>query len=270
MKKRREPCYEMRYETLYRDYKAGFISAAGYLYYYIKTQRRDGWKLRIKSVSQFCKKLRIGRSTFYKAKAALIAGGWLQEEIIGSLDLWVPTDKGVTVEDAPVPVSTNGRTLSTNGCTLSTIGNTQSTNGRTDTPQTQTEQASCNSTDLFSDPFSDLSLSPPPTPERELLDFVIRRLKGTELIRNERAYALKVIERDRAHWEEEYRKHQQRTAQTDLPPPVPPPEIFDERESLMGLIRHYQDQQKPVSAVVKQRAQELGIRLTGASTDGND
>ncbi|MEP0914674.1 hypothetical protein NDI45_27620 [Leptolyngbya sp. GB1-A1] len=99
---------------------------------------------------------------------------------------------------------------------------------------------------------------------------MIGRIKGTEGIKQPRAYAIGVLEKDREYWEEEFYKHQQCTAQTDLPPPVPPPKFFDERESLMGLIRHCQDQQKPLSTTVKQRAQELGIRLTGASTDGND
>jgi hypothetical protein len=113
---------------------------------------------------------------------------------------------------------------------------------------------------------TDQTLSPPPTTlERELIDFVIRQMQHTEGIKNPRAYALRTLERDRAHWEEAFSQWQQRSIQTTIPPPSPEQKTFDERESLIGLLQLKHQQGQPISLALKQRAIQLGIDL-GATT----
>jgi hypothetical protein len=99
-----------------------------------------------------------------------------------------------------------------------------------------------------------------------LLEFTIAKVKGTEGIRNPRAYALKVIRDDCSFWEAEYWKHQQNLQQTDLPPPLPleqkksQPEIEpEERDRIAGLIAMYRSGGKPVPDRLIHRAEELGI-----------
>ncbi|MEM9092753.1 MAG: hypothetical protein AAGC93_29000, partial [Cyanobacteria bacterium P01_F01_bin.53] len=65
----------------------GQYNAKGYLHRLILAKKKAGWKFRITNVTKFCKEWLIGRSTFYKAKAALIKEGLLREESAGTVDL---------------------------------------------------------------------------------------------------------------------------------------------------------------------------------------
>lgn len=80
-------------EELREDYLKGLLPAATYLYYLIRSLRKDGWRLRIESVESFCQEWGLARSTFFRAKAKLIELGLIEEAILGPLELWVPTDE---------------------------------------------------------------------------------------------------------------------------------------------------------------------------------
>jgi hypothetical protein len=214
------PHYRMTAESLKQDYDRGLITTAGYIHYYIKAKRKDGWKLRIKSVSQFCKELGITRPAFYRAKAHLISNNLLAEEILGGLDLWVPIvqaiDPDENVTGIVTDVTLTGQSV-TQPDTLDRERYTVSHERYTDPPETQAEQASCKPSDLLQISHRSFSLSPE---ERELIDFVQRKLRNTEGIRDLRAYAIAILEKDRDHWQNEFEREQQKA---DLPPPPPRP-----------------------------------------------
>ena len=82
----------------------------GYLYHLILAHRKPGWIWRIENVSQFCKDWKINRRTFYRAKAALINEGRIEEEIFGAIklkvintDVCVTNDTGESDESLAVP-----------------------------------------------------------------------------------------------------------------------------------------------------------------------
>jgi hypothetical protein len=77
-------------EQIRADWLAGFYTAQGYLYHLIRSLRRDGWWCRIRNIRQFCEDWCINRSTFYKAKAQLVANSLLEEHVLGGVDLRVP------------------------------------------------------------------------------------------------------------------------------------------------------------------------------------
>ena len=210
----------MTAESLRQDYDRGLITIAGYIHYYIKSKRRDGWKLRVKNVSQFCKELGITRPAFYRAKAHLISNKLLAEEILGGIDLWIPIVQAIDPDESVTGIFTDvtptGHSV-TQPDTQSRERYTESRERYTDPPQTQTEQAPCKPSDLLQISHRSFSLSPE---ERELIDFVQRRLRNTEGIRDLRAYTIGVLEKDRDHWQAEFDRSKQKV---DLPPPAPPP-----------------------------------------------
>ncbi|MGB3493893.1 MAG: hypothetical protein WBA57_14280 [Elainellaceae cyanobacterium] len=153
-----QPHYRLTVGDLRQLYDSCLIPAPAYLYLYLKVTRKDGWRLRVKNVSQFCKEIGMKRSTFYKAKAKLIDAGLICEEIIGSLDLWVsPLETGVTFGDSV------SHMLDTESRMLDTESHMRDTHP----PQKQSEQESCNSTDLSQISYRSFSLAHPPPTERE-------------------------------------------------------------------------------------------------------
>ena len=91
-------------------WKEGQYTPQGYLYHLILAHRKPGWVWRIENVSQFCKDWDINRRTFYRAKAALIDKGRIEEEIFGAIELkvtstnvCVASDTGVSDESSSVP-----------------------------------------------------------------------------------------------------------------------------------------------------------------------
>ena len=68
-------------------WEQGHYTPKGYLYQLVLAHRKPGWPWKISNVSEFCREWGFARRTFYKAKAALIAEGLLEEEITGSFEL---------------------------------------------------------------------------------------------------------------------------------------------------------------------------------------
>jgi len=85
------PHYRLTLEELKEQFQAGLIKAKNYLYYLIKSVRRDGWHFRIPNVRAFCEEHGLSKSSFYRAKAQLVAAGLIKERIIGAVDLWIPS-----------------------------------------------------------------------------------------------------------------------------------------------------------------------------------
>ncbi|MEM9093180.1 MAG: hypothetical protein AAGC93_31190 [Cyanobacteria bacterium P01_F01_bin.53] len=79
-----------------------FYSPTGYLYHLILAHRKPGWIWRIENVSKFCKDWGFARRTFYRAKAALVALGIIEEEIIGAIELKVISTDVCVASDTPV------------------------------------------------------------------------------------------------------------------------------------------------------------------------
>jgi hypothetical protein len=65
----------------------GIYTPHGYLYHLILCQRRAGWWLGIENVKEFCQEWEISERQFYRAKAKLIAEGFLEEKIYGRVEL---------------------------------------------------------------------------------------------------------------------------------------------------------------------------------------
>ena len=68
-------------------WELGHYAPKGYLYQLVLAHRKPGWVWRIDNVSEFCREWGFARRTFYRAKAALIEEGLLEEEIFGAIEL---------------------------------------------------------------------------------------------------------------------------------------------------------------------------------------
>lgn len=107
-----------------RLWDRGYYTPTGYLYHLILSHRKPGWTWKIDNVSQFCKDWGIARSTFYKAKGALVAEGVIEEKIIGSVELTVISTNECTQLETPVSdpgliVSNGGQGVSDPGLSVS-------------------------------------------------------------------------------------------------------------------------------------------------------
>lgn len=105
-------------------WESGYYSPRGYLYHLILAHRKPGWTWKIDNVSQFCKDWGIARSTFYKAKSALVTEGVINEKIIGSVELTVISTNECTQSETPVSdprliVSSRGQGVSDPGLSVS-------------------------------------------------------------------------------------------------------------------------------------------------------
>ena len=126
-------------------WELGHYSPKGYLYHLILAHRKPGWTWKIDNVSQFCKDWGIARSTFYKAKGALVAEGLIEEKIIGSVELTVISTNECTqpetgVSEARLAVSDGGQGVSDPGLTVS--------DGRHSTLESIDIKGVCDSTSL--------------------------------------------------------------------------------------------------------------------------
>ena len=92
-----KPHYRMTLEDAISEHKDGIITAKGLIYYAVKTTRADGYKMRIKDVSAFCKQLGINRSTFYRAVSDLKTIRRLEWEAPNDLNLWAPKSGTVVI-----------------------------------------------------------------------------------------------------------------------------------------------------------------------------
>ena len=117
----------------------------GYLYHLILAHRKPGWIWRIENVSQFCKDWKINRRTFYRAKAALINEGRIEEEIFGAIELKViNTDVCVTNDTGESDESLATSSVSHSVTDLSQLV----PNGSHLSAETISGQDSCDSTSL--------------------------------------------------------------------------------------------------------------------------
>ncbi|MEM9091288.1 MAG: hypothetical protein AAGC93_21420 [Cyanobacteria bacterium P01_F01_bin.53] len=115
-------------------WEKGNYTPRGYLHHLILAHRKPGWSWRIENVSQFCREWEIPRSTFYKAKAVLVADGVITERIVGSVELTVVStnectqpetgvsDPGQSVSDPGQSVSDPGQSVSDPGQSVSDPG----------------------------------------------------------------------------------------------------------------------------------------------------
>jgi hypothetical protein len=115
------------------QYQNGLLTAAGLIYHAVKIYRQDGRKLRVKNVTAFCQRLKIHRSTFYKALIKL------EQAVVGFK--WEPTDGlALWFECSQLATSvSNGKQVSPIGDTESPIGDTESPIGDTESPIGDTE-----------------------------------------------------------------------------------------------------------------------------------
>ncbi len=68
-------------------WEQGHYAPKGYLYQLILAHRKPGWVWRIDNITEFCKEWGFARRTFYRAKAALVAAGLIEEEVFGAIEL---------------------------------------------------------------------------------------------------------------------------------------------------------------------------------------
>ena len=178
-KKASTPHVRLTAEEVRQGWIDGHFSASGYLYYLIRSLRKDGWWYRIGNVTQFCKQWEIPRRTFYNAKAKLIREGKLEERMGGRVDLRVPPlsniiempEKKVVldtpkIEDKVVPPL--AQLHPGNRATAGTLCYEDLAGTQVNTPENHSEQAiqqlAQSPTDLSSDLNTDLSHRAPDPP----------------------------------------------------------------------------------------------------------
>ncbi|NEP15434.1 MAG: hypothetical protein F6J97_00855 [Leptolyngbya sp. SIO4C1] len=181
----KEPHLRLTPLEVFELWKQGDYTPKGYLYHLILAQRRVGWWWRIDNVTEFCRQWEIPRSTFYRAKAALIAEGKLQENIIGAVELCIPDgsseadldstnvcpagETGVSLAGIPVPNLGQGVSLA--GQSVSDLGQVE--------PETEAEQTFCDATDLLQPFFN----SPPQSVCKDVCSF--KQAQDPELLNSE-------------------------------------------------------------------------------------
>ncbi|NJO85310.1 MAG: hypothetical protein HC818_00095 [Synechococcaceae cyanobacterium RM1_1_27] len=108
--------YRVFAQDLKEQYQKGFLTASGYLFFLIKSLRKDGWKLVIGSIDQFCKEWGFARRTFYRAKAQLLGEGMIDFQIEGTISLWVTDAKdGTDGAKSGTPSATDDISSATDG-----------------------------------------------------------------------------------------------------------------------------------------------------------
>jgi hypothetical protein len=107
---RKEPHARLTSQQVFKNWtKEGkkYYTPTGYLYHLLLALRKEGWWYRIDNITEFCDRWKIKRRTFYDAKAALIADGVLEENILGAVELRIidaAENSRTTVQDAAHPV----------------------------------------------------------------------------------------------------------------------------------------------------------------------
>lgn len=84
-------------------WELGEYTPKGYLHHLILAHRKPGWPWKINNVSQFCRDWGFPRRTFYRAKAALVSDGLIEEEIIGTIELKAISTNVCVTGDTGVP-----------------------------------------------------------------------------------------------------------------------------------------------------------------------
>ena len=96
-----EPHYRLTEDVLGDQLRAGLLTIKGYIFYLIKSGRKDGWKFRIHNVLQFCRDHGISKSSFYRALGELEEIGALIYRAIGGVEIQVVRPQA---DPDPVPV----------------------------------------------------------------------------------------------------------------------------------------------------------------------
>jgi len=165
-----QPHVRLTAEELKEDYKLGLMPAHTYLLYLIRSLRRDGHKLVIDCVEEFCKEWEIPSRSFYRAKNLLIQKGKLKEQIKGRVDLWVPGSRDEDEDPSPATSggasATSGGASATSGGASATSGGTSATSGGATPPKAMPE-ADPGLPSTLSQLYSDLSHLPTPHPTEE-------------------------------------------------------------------------------------------------------
>ncbi|NET31375.1 MAG: hypothetical protein F6K19_05155 [Cyanothece sp. SIO1E1] len=177
---------ELTPKEVFELWKEGHYTAKGYLYHLLLAHKKAGWWFRVNSVSDFCKKWGINRRTFYKAKAALIIDGKLEESIMGAIDLRIPDisintcapegtlenskaqveNSGAHIENSGAHIENSGAHIENSGAHIENSGAHIENSGAHMTAGMQSGKEPYNSSDL-DQIYSDLSQSQPTTQERE-------------------------------------------------------------------------------------------------------
>jgi hypothetical protein len=235
--------------------------------YYIKTLNPFGDRDLDLGVREIARTLKYDPGTISRALKALDSKGYIDLEML-HVRVRITCKQVLHQNNTVAPEQHLRSQRNTNGAETTLIAPEQHSLHQNNTRRSKRRRSKGSTTPhtLQTDQTDQTLSLPPPAPERELLEFVIRSIKGTEGIKHPRAYALKVLERDRAHWEEAFQKSRQRLDRTTIPPSSPEQKNFDERESLIGLIELKRNAGQPLSAAVLQRAQALGIPLEPKAT----
>lgn len=104
----------------------GIFTSHAYLYCLIRALRKDGWKLHIPKVSDFCKEWGFSDRSFYRAKNKLLSIGVLKEKIHGPIDLWIATGS---------ETDNNGSEYATSGSETDNSGSEDATSGSEAPPE---------------------------------------------------------------------------------------------------------------------------------------
>ncbi|MEM9092754.1 MAG: hypothetical protein AAGC93_29005 [Cyanobacteria bacterium P01_F01_bin.53] len=107
-----EHYHELTPAAVKQGWESGEYTAKGYLYHLYLVHRQADKRWQIGNVAAFCKEWGIGRSTFYRAKAALIKDGLLRSTRNSTIVLkltTVPTG----AEPLPLMAETLAKTIDT-------------------------------------------------------------------------------------------------------------------------------------------------------------
>jgi hypothetical protein len=158
-------------EDVREKWEFGDYSPSGYLAEIFSATKAEGLPIVIKNIQAFCEKWGIGRRTFFRAKASLVARGRLREVIDGSLIVWLIPQKGKRLYDDNFDTMTTD--MDANYDTEGDNYDTEGDNFDTETPPKGLQESPFEAPpDLSSDliQINKISLSDPIDPgERDLI-----------------------------------------------------------------------------------------------------
>ncbi|MBD2406613.1 hypothetical protein H6G63_20745 [Leptolyngbya sp. FACHB-402] len=174
---RKEPHARLTSQQVFKNWtKEGkkYYTPTGYLYHLLLALRKEGWWYRIDNITEFCDRWKIKRRTFYDAKAALIADGVLEENILGAVELRIidaAENSRTTVQDAAHPVQDAAHPVQDAAHPVQDAAHPVQDAAQT-IPETEATQEFREPLNSFSDLSSDLSSAKdqisPPTPSNTI------------------------------------------------------------------------------------------------------
>lgn len=246
----RSPHLELTPAEVLQLWKEGHYTPKGYLYHLVLAHRKVGWWFRISNVSEFCRKWEIQRRTFYRAKAALIESGHLEESITGTVDIRVSIS---TCDSRDTPVSDESSTV-TNGSQVVSPGSQGVSPGSHSSSETLAPQGLCDSTDLSQIHYRSFSSHTSLQEERESkfeinpefrewLNKKASRLPTPPTLREQWIHKQSQVEANQKEFLEWKRQIGQRET---VPPPSPPEQKIEESTLEQRLARYQQHWAVPV------------------------